>query len=156
MGAGRPTSYSKDVLKKAHEYLEQCVDNHEQLVKVENVEKGYTSYENILTVNLPSITGLARYLGVGRQSIYDWKADHVEFSYILEDILAEQEKRLLEGGLSGRYNANIAKLALGKHGYSDKIDQTSGGQPIQQITGMIVKDPEPDTVEVNPNNTDIA
>ena len=90
-------------------------------------------------VELPSIAGLAVYLGVSRTCIYEWRDAegeartdlHDEFSYILDAILAEQEKRLINNGLSGTYNANIAKLALGKHGYSDKTDITSGDKPVQ-------------------------
>lgn len=86
-------------------------------------------------VELPSVAGLAVFLGVARSTVYAWKDDETElgkqFSDILERILAEQEKRLVNNGLSGVYNANIAKLALGKHGYTDKTDVTSGDKPIQ-------------------------
>lgn len=96
-----------------------------------------------LSVNLPSIAGLAVYLGVNRDTVYAWrdkdltasteeeKSLFLEFSDILGDILTEQEKRLVNGGISGTYNPMITKLALGKHGYADKADITSGDKPIQ-------------------------
>lgn len=88
-----------------------------------------------LNVNLPSIAGLAVYLKVSRDSIYAWRDTDSElgkrFSDILSEILAEQEKRLINGGISGTYNPMITKLALGKHGYSDKTDLTSGGKELQ-------------------------
>ena len=44
-----------------------------------------------------------------------------------------QELTLLNGSLTSGLNANIAKLVLGKHGYSDKqeTDITSKGESIK-------------------------
>lgn len=130
MPAGRPTEYKPAILKKAKEYLEECQDENVQVVKQANTEKGYEMYDNKLKVKLPSVEGLARYLGVARSSIYLWAKDHPEFSDILEDILAEQADRLVNNGLSGDYNSTIAKLILTKHGYTDRTDVTSDGKPI--------------------------
>lgn len=129
---GRPSDYSEDVLKKAKQYLADCQDEDVQVVKQANVEKGYEMYENRLKVNLPSIAGLAIVLGIWRSTIYKWADKHPAFKDILEAILAEQEKRLVENGLGGTYNSNIVKLALGKHGYSDKQELTGkDGGPVQ-------------------------
>lgn len=96
---------------------------------------GYTSSQHRLDVKLPSVAGLAIYLGVARSRVYVWAELETElgkeFKDILEDILAEQENRLINGGLSGRYSPVLSKLALGKHGYTDKADITSGDKPIQ-------------------------
>jgi len=119
---GRPSEYSEEVLIKAREYLDSCQDENEKVVEMANEEKGYEKYRNKLKVNLPSVAGLAIYLEVVRNIVYEWAAQHKEFSDILEDILSEQEKRLIENGLSGDYNPQIAKLVLGKHGYHDKQD----------------------------------
>lgn len=92
-----------------------------------------------LRVNLPSVAGLAVYLGVARQTVRDWANQgeqedaedlYVEFSTIVETVLAEQELRLSSKGVSGEYNSVISKLLLTKHGYSDKQDITSGGERI--------------------------
>lgn len=122
MPAGRPSDYSEEILTKAREYLDSCQDENSRVVDMENEEKGYQKYKNKLVVNLPSVAGLALYLGVARSTVYKWADEHEEFSDILEDILAEQEKRLIENGLSGDYNPQITKLVLGKHGYHDKQD----------------------------------
>lgn len=71
---------------------------------------------------IPSIAGLACYLGVARETIYDWRDKDTEFSDIVKGILAMQERQLLNGGLSGDYNATISKLVLSKHGYTDKAE----------------------------------
>lgn len=69
---------------------------------------------------VPSIAGLACYLGVTRETIYNYQKENTEFFDIVSGILAVQERQLVNGGLSGGYNANITKLLLSKHGYSEK------------------------------------
>ena len=127
---GRPTEYNEETISKAEEYLKQCKDVY---LPIKGRNRRVISHK--FKVNLPSIEGLSIYLNVTRPTIYDWKERYEGFSYILDRILAEQARRLLENGLSGDYNANIAKLALGKHGYkeSSETDITSGGKPISEI-----------------------
>jgi hypothetical protein len=107
----RPTDYTPALLKKAKEYLA----NYEELGDA-----------------IPSIAGLAVELQVSRDTIYDWRKheDKKEFSDILQDILSTQERILVSKGLKGEFNSNIAKLALGKHGYTDKQDVTSDGKAL--------------------------
>lgn len=79
-------------------------------------------YETIGDV-VPSVAGLACYLGVARSSIYKWAGEDKSedgFSDIVEGILSLQENKLLNGGLKGDYNPTIAKLLLAKHGYAEK------------------------------------
>ena len=129
MPAGRPTEYKgEETIQRVRDYIATCEDEEYERIKSEG--KASTSYDNLVKVNLPSIEGLAVYMKVGRQTIYDWKASHPDFSYILEDVLALQSKRLLENGLSGKYNPTIAKLILTKHGYIER----------QELTGADGKD----------------
>lgn len=111
---GRPTEYNESVLEKAREYF----------------ISGWQEDGDVI----PSIEGLALYLGLTRPTIYDWKKheDKQDFSYIVEQILILQSKKLFTGGLTGDFNSSIAKLMLTKHGYSDKIetDITSKGEKI--------------------------
>jgi len=76
---------------------------------------------------VPSISGLAHALGVARNTIYKWRRDEskADFDAVCELILSRQEQLLLNGGLSGQFNSNIAKLMLAKHDYSDKRETTS-------------------------------
>lgn len=109
IGVGRPTLYGPDVLEKTFQYL--------------NI---YTE----LGHEIPSNSGLAYYLGVTRQTVYEWGKDEnkKEFSYMLDRIQQKQEIDCLSKGLNGDYNSNIAKLVLTKHGYHDKQDvDTQGG-----------------------------
>lgn len=107
MAGGRPTEYSKEMAEEAWGYLTMCND---------------TIKDNRLTVNLPSIEGLAMHLEVSRSTVYLWQKEHPEFSDILEVLLQKQAKALLNNGLSGSYNSTIAKLILTKHGYTDKTE----------------------------------
>ena len=122
--AGRPTLLTPELIEKAKGYLNTCVE--------------YKNDGTNKTVRLPSIEGLALYLGVGRPAIYRWRDDGInedkalldEFRYILEDILATQASFLLNNGLNGNYNSTISKLILGKHGYVDQKDITSDGKAL--------------------------
>jgi hypothetical protein len=100
--AGRPSKYNDEILTKAKDYIE-------------NYEKNYDDV-------IPSVAGLAVVLKVARDTIYDWakQTEKSQFSDTLDELLAVQERVLFNKGLSGDFNSNIVKLALGNHGYSDK------------------------------------
>jgi hypothetical protein len=100
----RPTKYNKELLEKARLYL------------------------NEYTTAIPSIVGLAQHLGVSRASLYNWGDEQPEFLDILDNINQQQELVLLDKGLTGDFNAAITKLALGKHGYSEKSEREITGK----------------------------
>ena len=107
---GRPTLYNQEMLDKAKHYQE----NH--------IQEGD---------NVPSVEGLAYFLQVGKQTLYNWADEHEEFIDTLEGIKLKQAKMLINGGLEGDYNPTIAKLMLHNHGYSDKQETAiSGGVTI--------------------------
>lgn len=112
MAGGRPTEYGVELLEKANKYL----------------------FERPVDEVIPSIEGLADYLGITRTTIYDWESqeDKKEFSYIVEQVRHKQAKELVNKGLEGKFNASIAKVILTKHGYTDKqeIDHTTKGERI--------------------------
>ena len=116
MPAGRPTKYSQEMVDKAQAYLD---GEYEQGGKV-----------------IPSLCGLARYLGIASSTLDAWGKDpeKAEFSGILSEILQEQQTLLLNNGLTGKFNSAITKLALGKHGYSDKSENTHQGPDGQPLT----------------------
>lgn len=118
MPGGRPTDYSGEILIKTQDYIE----NHEA--------KGDL---------VPSVAGLAVELGIARSTIYDWASqeDKPEFSDMLDTILSTQERKLINGGMGGKYNSTITKLMMTKHGYSDRqeVDQTVTGE-VQFTNGV--------------------
>ena len=118
---GRPTTFNADTLAKTKDYI-----------------KNYAKYGH----QMPSVAGLAVVLKVGRGGIYDWEGhpDHKDFSDMLEDLLSAQELVLFNRGLINEFNSTISKLALTKHGYTDKQEQEiTGTVAINSVTRTIVK-----------------
>lgn len=105
----RPSEYNEEILEKAKHYLVNHLAEYEDLV--------------------PSVAGLAVALGKHRDTMYDWASheDKAEFSDTLKLIDTKQHQALLNGGLSGDMTANIVKLMLHNHGYSDKQESTLQG-----------------------------
>lgn len=99
----RPTVYSDEVLEKASDYIEN-----------------YAEYGDAV----PTVAGMACEIGVSRETLYAWAKDveKPEFSDILMRVMENQERKLVNGGLSGGFNPAITKMMLTKHGYSDKTD----------------------------------
>ena len=96
---GLPSKYSQEIIDASIDYME----THETFGDL-----------------VPSIVGLSNALGVSRSTLYLWADEYKEFSDILEGVNAQQERKLLSGGLGGDYNSAIVKLMLGKHGYTDR------------------------------------
>jgi hypothetical protein len=84
---------------------------------------------------IPSVAGLAVYLGKTRETMYAWGRESEQFSDILAKLLTVQEKTLLSGGLGGTMNSTISKLVLSKHGYSDRseVEQKITATPAIEI-----------------------
>lgn len=135
----RPIEYSKDLIKQTKEYLLTCKDENEQVISGES-EK-FTKYDNRLKVKLPSIEGLAIFLGIHRDTIYDWEKKYKEFSDIIGELRAKQAEALINNGLSGHYNSTIAKVLLAKHGYKDitEVGVTLAEDQIFEIAGQKIK-----------------
>ena len=75
---------------------------------------------------LPTVCGYAIFLGVGEQTLRDWKKSHPEFSGSLDRLKTIQKNMLINRGLLGTYNPTIAKLILcANHGMKERSDYTS-------------------------------
>ena len=130
----RDTSYTTDVIDQAKDYVENFKDY------------GHA---------MPSVVGFCKVIGRSRSTLYNWADPTMypdiaeEFGDSLEMIKEVQELVLFNHGLKGDYNSTIVKLALAKHGYHDKQDNTlSGpnGDPVEitAIERTIVKAPDSD------------
>jgi len=116
MPGGRPTTYSQDIIERAMHYLAHYKDEYGD--------------------EIPSVEGLSEVIERSRSTIYRWADDEEkqEFRDILELINAKQKKVLLNNGLNGTFNSNIAKLALGKHGLHDTKElQGNAEKPLRVI-----------------------
>lgn len=105
--AGRPTDWSEEVELAAWDYVDNYGDN------------GHA---------FPSVVGLCKVLNRGKSTIYKWADDDdKQFRDILDAIKENQELVTFNKAMTNEFNATIAKLLLGKHGYHDKQDNTHGG-----------------------------
>lgn len=93
---GRPSQLLPS-LEKASEYLDGGFIAHGEAV--------------------PSIKGLAHYIGKSRSCLYAYAAKSQAFKDTLERVKTRQEAMLINGGLDGSFNAHIVKLMLANHGY---------------------------------------
>ena len=110
---GRPTKLTDEVLEAAERYA----------------DGEWQSLGHMI----PSAVGLAKVLGIGKRTIYNWAETSDQFLHILAKVNTEQEFTLLNNGLSGEFNTAITKLVLGKHDYHDssKTDVTSSDGSIK-------------------------
>ncbi len=107
MPSGRPTKLNDALIEKANHYIDH-----------------YDEYDHAI----PSVVGMAVVLNVGKTTLYRWAEDETN---IFRDILAKcndfQEHTLINKGLRNEINPTIAKLALGKHGYSENVKNENTG-----------------------------
>jgi hypothetical protein len=76
---------------------------------------------------IPSVAGLACYLGFSRETMYQWAEQCPKWKSLLSSINTLQEVKIIDGTLRDGWNANFAKMLMVKHGYTEKqeIDHTS-------------------------------
>jgi hypothetical protein len=102
----------------------ESIYSQEYIDKAEHYLKNYEEYGD----TIPTHEGMADVMGVGRSTLYFWaKDEEKEMSTILSRCNAKQARRVINKSLLGDYNPTIAKLLLGKHGYSEKTDNTHSG-----------------------------
>lgn len=98
-GRGRPTKYTTSTITNVKKYISNCV------------EQGI----------FPTIEGLSAILGVGTRTLYDWEAEHPDFSQTMDKLRDAQKQLLITNGLTGTYNTRFAMFLLkANHGMSEK------------------------------------
>lgn len=121
---GRPTDYDEEVvLRKLQKYIDDAEDEEIELLSAVSL-KGTEMFRRKLKVHLPTVEGAALYLGVAKNTIYNWEEIYPRFLHLMDELRAKQARMLMENGLSGDYNPTIAKVLLSKHGYREGIEQT--------------------------------
>lgn len=98
---GRPTKYSPAVINQVGEYLQTC------------------GREN---TSLPTIEGLAGYIGVDSDTIGNWSKENPEFFGALKKLVNKQKQQLIDDGMYGGKEVNAAMaifLLKANHGMRD-------------------------------------
>lgn len=130
---GRPTKYEGDItVQKVYEYVESCGEDGVEEFHKTRGEKS-DSYDRIVKVTIPTIEGLAVYLGVNEDTIREWRKeeDKKAFSVAVDYLFSVHKKRLIQKGLSGEYNSSIVRLLLAPHGYREQTEiMGQGGAPL--------------------------
>jgi len=123
MTKGRPTKLTPELIELAQNY----------------VNEGDT---NDPTSLLPTIERLCILLGVHRDTLYAWEKENADISDILTHLRFVQGDKLIQNSLIGRYNANISKMMLSKHGYVEQTatDITTNGESINQYDQLSTKE----------------
>ena len=109
---GRPTDYNEDILTKFEEYIQGAVPQNQKI---------------------PTVEGLALYLNVRKQTLYNWSKIYPEFLDALEKLQELQKEYLTETGIFGgkEINANIISLMLKvNHNMIETQRQEIGGVSI--------------------------
>ena len=119
---GRKTKLTDQTYGKIDEYLQTC--SQEQM-------------------KLPSIAGLANYLNVNKDTIYQWTKVYPEFSDYIKKIADRQQEDLMNAGLYGgrEVNGSMAIFLLkALHGMKENEPNTLIQVNIKPILGQL--DPE--------------
>jgi len=116
---GRPTKYDAGKNDALHDYLMTCQDQEMNGRQI---------------VSLPTVEGFALFLGVSRDTLYQWGSEHSEFSDTLRTLKTAQLTRLINNGLAGNYNSVITKLLLiTNHGMKEDNDPEKKGFTLLEI-----------------------
>ena len=98
---GRPTKYNPEVFAKIEEYMSMC------------------GRENMA---LPTIEGLAEYIGVISETIKEWTKKYPKFSASIKKLVDRQKNQLMNDGMYGGKEINQAMaifLLKVNHGMKD-------------------------------------
>lgn len=126
---GAPCKYTHDeILDKTKEYM----DTYESLGR-----------------KIPSIHGLAIFLGIDRRTIYQWVSDgNTDLSHMLNYMKDLQAEKTLDNGLDGTFNPTICKLVLSKHGYTDSPTNSGTSVNVTINRGSVQVETQGQTIDI--------
>jgi hypothetical protein len=113
--------FSAEMVEKCYDYINQFHPQYEGEKLTEEV--------------VPTVAGMAVYIGVSRRTITNWKnpdkfgddENFNDFQNVYDLLKGIYETNLVNKGLTAEYQPMIVKVLLAQLGYSDstKIDNTS-------------------------------
>jgi hypothetical protein len=124
MAGGRPKEFKETYISLVNDYIAECEDT-------------FDKEKNEYMVKLPTVEGFALFIGHHKDTIYEWCKENKLFSDAIDEIKNNQLNKLINKGLSGKYNPTIAKLLLsGNHNIREKSDITTDDKKIE--TGVVI------------------
>jgi hypothetical protein len=116
---GRPSKYDKSFVKKTKDYI-----------------KTFEKDEAV-----PTIEGLALYLGIPRNKVYEYGKVNEDFRGTVDIVVNLQAKKLISEGLKGNFNSSIVRLLLAVHGYRDEqtMEIRADESQISKIDQLLAK-----------------
>lgn len=132
MAGGRPTKLTPEIIKLAKTYIKWCEDNPILAGKTKETTGDNETQvkEQQIFPRLPTIAGLARHIGVNRDTVYEWAKKDKEFSDIKDDVDVANEDILWAQGGAGTLSPIITRLGLAHKGYREKSDVTTDGKEL--------------------------
>lgn len=144
----RRNAKSLELISAVDEYLKTCTDKEEEFHKTRG--KTSNTYDRRVVVNIPSEHSFCKFVGMDRNTLNTYISQYPEFRKKFYEIREEQKERLIQKSLSGEYSALMAKFILSStHGMTDRVDITSKGAPIFQISEDIAKKNDVITMKEN-------
>lgn len=116
---GRPSELTDSMMEKAHGFLDWVDANPIKDKDGKDVER------------TPKLITLARFLGVDRNTVTNWRKVSEEFDAICNEINDRYEEKLVDFGLAGVYQPRVATFLLSAdHGKREKSDVTTDGKEL--------------------------
>jgi len=132
---GRPTKYKPEYCDELMKYFD--IEPHFETPVVTTDKKGnIVEKVTFLPVDLPTLAGFARKIGVHRDTINQWSQDHPEFSDAIKKGKECQEYILVTNALKGGYNPTFSIfLAKNVFGWTDR-QEFGGTLDIPQLSKL--------------------
>jgi hypothetical protein len=139
--AGRPTKYTEEMPARAIEYFSRAPFKYATNDKGETLtDKNGQPFE--VVEDFPIIEGLADYLGIVKDTLYQWVKEHPDFSDSIKACRDKQKNFLIQQGLHGRYDRTFAIFVAknctdmhdqrqiehsGRISFTDMMEELEGG-----------------------------
>ena len=112
MAGGRPTKYKKEYCEQIVAYFRDFEMFDEIPVDKQDKEGNVSTSMKQIPARPPSLTKFATSINVSRETLHEWKRTHKEFSDAFGQAKKIYEDVMVDGAITGLYNAFFTKLVM--------------------------------------------